>query len=288
VNPDQYCQERAAGPGSASYYALRLLPPAERAAATAVLAYRAELLEVLTGGSDRGVAQARIEWWRAEVARAFAREPQHPVTRALAPALERWHLAREQFLEVVEGVEADLEHGDYPSFRDLALHCHRVSGIVWQMLAEIFGYGDRQTLRYAQTLGTALRLSEVIGRLREDVQRGHVYLPADEMDQFQVTRQALHAPETSVALRALLTAQARRAREHFARAIETLPAGDRYPQRAGIVRAAIESATLDELERDGFRVLERRLGLTPLRMLWLAARTGWAEHRREQTRQRST
>jgi phytoene synthase len=286
LTPQQYCQERIGGRGSAVYYSLLFLDSAERDGAAALLAYREEVLGVLTEVTDRGVARAKLDWWRTELDRAFAGKPQHPVTRALAPALGRWHLAHEQLLEVVEGVDGDLDHGEYPTFNDLALYCHRVSGVVWQMLAEVFGYEDRRTLRYAQSLGTGLQLAEVVGRVREDARRGHIYLPADEMGDFQVSRQALHAPETSVALRALLTAQARRSREYLRRALEQLPGQDRYRQRAGLILAAIYQATLDETERDGFRVLERRVALTPLRKLWIAARTGWQEQRREARRRR--
>jgi len=280
VTPDRYCDERAAPRGSAPYYALLFAPPAERRAATAILAFRREVAEVVDECSDPAVARAKLEWWRQELDRAFAGSPEHPVTRALAPHLPRYHLAREQFAEIVDGAEMDLDQAEYPSYRELGLYCHRVAGVVWTLVAEVLGYSERQTLRYAQSLGMGAQLTDLLGSVRDDARRGHVRLPADEMGEFGITRQTLHAPETPVPLRALLTVQARRAREHFRRALEQLPDADRERQRPGLILAAIYGATLDEMEQDGFRVLERRVVLTPLRRLWIALTTAWREHRR--------
>jgi phytoene synthase len=285
MKPDQYCQERAAPRGSSAYYALLFVPARERAGVGALLAFRREVEAVLEECSDPTVARAKLEWWRGEVEAALAGQPQHPVTRALAPAVGRHEVAQEQLLEVVDGFEMDLEQAEYASYKALSLHCHLVGGILWTMIAQVLGYEDRQTLRYAQSLGMGLELASLIGRVRADARRGHVRLPADEMADFGVTRQGLYAPETSVGLRALLTVQARRSREHIQRAEDLLPAVDRYRQRAGLVFGAVCRATLDEMERDGFRVLERQVALTPLRKLWIALATAWREHRRERERQ---
>jgi phytoene synthase len=281
MTPQGYCQDRAAPRGSSAYYALLFAPPGTREPAAALLAFRREVGDVPIECSDPGVARAKLDWWRAEIDRAFRGEGQHPISRALAPAIAEHRVAAEQLLLVVDGVEGDLDHPEYPSSRELGLYCHQVGGMLWMMLAEVFGYQDRQSLRYAQGLGTGIELAELIGALREDARRGHVRLPADEMVDFGVTRQSLFVPETSVGLRALLTVQARRAREHLARGLEALPEEDRTRQRPGLVRAAIAQATLDEIERDGFRVLERRVALPPLRKLWIALATAWREHRRE-------
>jgi len=159
-----------------------------------------------------------------------------------------------------------------------------MAGVVWTLVAEVLGYSDRQTLRYAQNLGMGVQMTDLIGSLRDDARRGHVRLPADEMGELGLTRQALHEPETSLPLRALVTVQARRAREHFRRAREQLPEVDRERQRPGLILAAIYEVTLAAMERDGFHVLERRVILTPVRRLWIALTTAWGEHRRAASR----
>jgi len=280
MTPDQYCQERAAPRGSSAYYALLFAPAEARHAAIALLALREEVRRVVEECSDPGVARTRLEWWRGEIGRAFSGEPQHPVSRALKPALARHRLASEPLLEVVDGVELDLEHPEYPSYKDLSLYLHQVGGILWMLIAEVLGHEERQTLRYGQALGTGLELAAVLADLRSDARRGHIRLPADEMADFTLTRQSLYEPETSVALRALLTVQARRVREQLQRAESLLPGVDRQRQRPGLVLAALCRAALDEMERDGFRVLERRVALTPLRKLGIAVLTAWREHRR--------
>lgn len=280
MTPDQYCTEKAAPRGSTLHYALLFTPAEPRRAATAVLAFRQEVASVVSEVSDPGVARTKLEWWREEVGRAFAGNPQHPVTRALAPHLGTRHLASEQFLEVVDGAELDLDHAEYASHRELGLYCHMVGGIVWMLAAEALGHSERQTLRAAQRLGSAMQLADLIGSVRDDARRGHIRLPADEMERMSVTRAMLYAPETSVPLRALLTVELRRAQEQFQQALDLLPDADRERQRPAVVLAAIYGATLKEMERDGLRVLERQVSLTPLRKLWITLSTAWREGRR--------
>jgi phytoene synthase len=284
MTPDQYCTEKAAPRGSTLHYALLFTPGEPRRAATAILAFRQEVAGVVSEVSDPGVARAKLEWWREEVSRTFAGNPQHPVTRALAPHLADRHLASEQFLEVVDGAELDLDHAEYASYRELGLYCHMVGGIVWMLAAEALGHRERQTLRAAQRLGSAMQLADLIGSVRDDARRGHVRLPADEMARMGVTRAMLYAPETSVPLRALLTVQLRRAQEQIQQALELLPDADRERQRPALVLAAIYRATLQEMERDGLRVLERQVALTPLRKLWITLATAWREGRRPPVR----
>ena len=113
--------------------------------------------------------------------------------------------------------------------------------------------------------------------VREDVKRGRIYIPGDELAQCGVTPDDLQAAHTPEKVRALLALQSERARSYYAHALQALPAIDRRAQLAGLVMGAIYMALLREIENDGFRVLERRVKLTPLRKLWIA----WRTQRRE-------
>jgi len=118
--------------------------------------------------------------------------------------------------------------------------------------------------------------------VREDAQRGRVYLPQDELEKFALSIEDLTQPVTSDAVKALFKFQADRARSYYQRAFEQLPEADRYAQRTGLIMAEIYQSLLDEIEQDGFRVLEHRIKLTPTRKLWLA----WGASRREKKRHR--
>lgn len=279
MTPAEYCQNKAARSGSSFYYSFLFLPPEQREAITALYAFCREVDDVVDECADLGVARTKLQWWREEIARAFAGHPQHPVAQALHQALQRFDLPQEHFLEVIDGMEMDLDQQAYASIRDLLLYCHRVASMVGLMAAEIFGYSDRHTLRYAHDLGTAFQLTNIIRDVREDAARGRIYLPLDELQRFGVTPEQILRFEDNENIRALIRFQAQRAREYYQRAMENLPAADRYAQRSGLIMASIYQTLLDEMEKDGFAVMRQRVSLTPLRKLWLAWRTSRREAR---------
>ncbi len=282
MNPDQYCQDRAARSGSSFYYSFLFLPPDQRRAIIALYAFCREVDDVVDSQIDPGVARVKLAWWREEIGRLFEGAPRHPVTKALAAPIAAHNLPREHFLEIIDGMEMDLDHDRYPGFRELSLYCHRVASMVGMMSAEIFGYEDRLTLKYAHNLGTAFQLTNILRDIREDARRGRLYLPLDELERFGVREEELLGAQTSDRLRALLRFQAERTRGYYRKAFELLPEVDRYTQRSGLAMAAIYLELLAEIEKDGYNVLERRIRLTPLRKLWLA----WKTTRQEKSRHR--
>jgi phytoene synthase len=229
--------------------------------------------DVVDEVSEADVARTKLAWWRREIAALFAGEPAHPVTRALQPVVAAYPLPQQHFQTVIDGMQMDLDHNRYLDFADLERYCHRVAGVVGLMSAEIFGCSEDATRRYARDLGIAFQLTNIIRDVGEDARRGRIYLPQDELARFGVAPAALLRREASEAFRALMAMQVGRAREWYARARAMLPAQDRRAQRPGLIMAAIYRTLLDEIERDGYGVLERRIGLTPLRKFWIAWKT---------------
>jgi phytoene synthase len=282
MNPDDYCQRKAAASGSSFYYSFLFLPAEQRRAILALYAFCREADDVVDDCSDAGVARLKLQWWREEIGRAFQGTPQHPVTQALQPHLQRYNLPEEYFREILDGMEMDLDQQRYPDFSSLALYCYRAAGVVGLLAAEIFGYQDRGTLKYATELGTALQLTNILRDVHEDARRGRIYLPQDELRAAGVGEDDLLRGTGTPQLRQLFARQADRARDYYARAEQLLPEVDRPAQRSGLIMAGIYRTLLDEIEADGFRVLERRVALTPLRKLWIA----WKIARREKHRAR--
>jgi len=280
MTPDQYCQDKAAKSGSSFYYSFMFLPPPQRQAITALYAFCREVDDVVDECSDPTLAQTKLAWWRNEIDNLFKGNPNHPVTQALQTAIERYNLPQEHFLEIIDGMEMDLSQFSYASFKDLSLYCYRVASVVGLMAAEIFGFEDRQTLKYAHNLGIAFQLTNILRDVAEDSQRGRIYIPLDELERFGVTTDDILNFRDSDNVRKLMAFQAQRAHEYYDKAFSLLPEVDRYRQRTGIIMAAIYQATLQEIEADGLNVLTQRISLTPLRKLWIAWRTARAEKRR--------
>jgi len=282
VTPEQYVQQKAAGSGSSFYYAFMFLPQPRRAAITAFYAFCREVDDVVDENLDPSVAAAKLNWWRREVASAFGGEPSHPVMRALMPLANAHQIEEAHLRAVIEGCQMDLDQTRYLDFAALRRYCHLVAGVVGEVAANIFGRTSEGTVEYAHTLGRALQLTNIIRDVGDDARRGRIYLPIDEMQRFDVKASEIlqrHAPwGYSERFTALMTHQAQRAQATYDEAIALLPPADRESQRPGLMMANIYRTLLHEIEDDGFQVLHQRTSLTPLRKLWIAARTQWQGH----------
>jgi phytoene synthase len=279
MTPDEYCQQKALHSGSSFYYSFRFLPALQRRAMTALYAFCREVDDVVDECKDENIARIKLNWWREEIRRLYQQCPQHKVTQAILPLLSHFNLPEEYLREIIDGMEMDLDHHEYASFRDLNLYCYRVASVVGLLSAEIFGFGNRQTLGYAQDLGIAFQLTNILRDVREDAMRGRYYIPLDELHKFAVTKQDLNRPVSSDKVIALFRFQANRAREYYNKAMAQLPAEDRYSQRSGLIMSRVYQTLLDEIELDGFRVLEHKIKLPPVRKLWLAWRA--AQHEKK-------
>ena len=268
--PEQYVQDKAAASGSSFYYAFLFLPKDRRAAITAFYAFCREVDDVVDEVSDPGVAATKLAWWRTEVASAFAGEPRHPVMKALMPYAAAFGIEARQLQEIIDGCEMDLTQTRYLDFVALERYCHLVAGVVGEVSARIFGQTQPQTTEYAHKLGLALQLTNIIRDVGEDAMRGRIYLPVNELQQFDVKAHELLSRTYSERFVALMQFQASRAQRIYDEALALLPAADRRAQKPGLMMASIYRTLLREIEADGFHVLNQRVSLTPLRKLWLA------------------
>ncbi len=273
MTPEEYCQQKAASSGSSFYYSFVFLPPNRRRAITALYAFCREVDDVVDECQDAQIAATKLAWWRLELDRLYAGKPQHPVTQALQPLLSEFSLPQEQLLEIIDGMEMDLQQTRYLDFKALSLYCYRVASVVGLLAAEIFGYTDRQTLKYAHDLGMAFQLTNIIRDVGEDARRGRVYLPLDELKRFEVPVADILNSRYSENFRKLMEFQIDRAEQYYTQAMDQLPVVDRKTQRPGLVMAAIYRTLLDEIRRDGCQVLSHHTSLPPLRKLWIAWRT---------------
>lgn len=279
MTPQQYVQDKAAASGSSFYYAFLFLPPPRRAAITAFYAFCREVDDVVDEMHDPGVAATKLAWWRNEVADSFAGAPHHPVMQALMPHAADYAIAPAQLQSVIDGCEIDLHQTRFLDWPGLARYCHLVAGVVGEVASNIFGRTAEDTLHYAHRLGLAFQLTNIIRDVGEDARRGRIYLPVDELQRFDVKAHELLKRDApwgySDRFGALMRFQAERARRIYDEALALLPDADRAAQKPGLMMANIYRALLREIEADGFRVLHQRVSLTPLRKLWIAARTNW-------------
>jgi len=273
MTPEAYCQRKAVASGSSFYYSFLFLPRERRRAITALYAFCREVDDAVDETADTQLAATKLAWWRQEVGLLFAGRPQHPVSRALQPALAPYGITAARLNEIIDGMEMDLTQSRYLDFAALERYCYRVAGVVGMLAAGIFGYRDPRTLEYAQRLGTAFQLTNIIRDVGEDARKNRIYLPIADLQRFGVSAADILQTRHSDAFVALMRFQAERARKCHDDAMAALPAVDRRAQRPGLIMAAIYRALLAEIERDGFPVLSGRTSLTPLRKFWIAWKT---------------
>ncbi|WP_114971262.1 presqualene diphosphate synthase HpnD [Rhodoferax ferrireducens] len=270
MTPQDYVQQKAVASGSSFYYAFLFLPKPRRAAITAFYAFCREVDDVVDDMVDPGVAATKLAWWQGEVAQSFAGQASHPVMKALMPLAADYQIEQRHLQAVIEGCQMDLAQSRYLDYAGLQRYCHLVAGVVGEVAANIFGQTQPATTIYAHKLGQALQLTNIIRDVGEDALRGRIYLPMNELQQFDVKANEILKRTYSDRFTALMKFQAQRAQGLYDEALALLPPADRRAQKPGLMMASIYRALLSEIERDNFQVLHQRVSLTPLRKLWLA------------------
>jgi len=273
MSPDEYCQQKTVQSGSSFYYSFLFLPPERRRAITALYAFCREVDDTVDECTDESIARIKLAWWRTEVSSMYAGTPTHPVMLALQPHLAVYALKEEHLQAIINGMEMDLDQTRYLDYPAMQRYCWHVASVVGILSASIFGVTNPKTLEYAEKLGLAFQLTNIIRDVGEDARKGRIYLPVNELQQFNVTAADLLNARHSDKFENLMRFQVARAQKVYDEAFALLPKEDRRAQRPGLMMAAIYRTVLDEIERDNFHVLTQRISLTPLRKLWLAWKT---------------
>jgi phytoene synthase len=273
MSPDEYCQQKTVQSGSSFYYSFLFLPPERRRAITALYAFCREVDDTVDESTDESIARIKLAWWRNEVSAMYAATPTHPVMLALQPHLTVYNLQQQHLQAIIDGMEMDLNQTRYLDYKAMQTYCWHVASVVGILSASIFGVTDPRTLAYAEKLGLAFQLTNIIRDVGEDARKGRIYLPVNELQQFGVTAADLLNARHSDKFEALMAFQVARAQTVYDEAFALLPKQDRRAQRPGLMMAAIYRTLLTEIERDRFHVLTQRISLTPVRKLWLAWKT---------------
>jgi phytoene synthase len=258
------------------YYSFLVLPPEKRRAIIAVWDFCRAVDDVADepGTSSPAAVAESLQAWRGEVARCFdGGEPQSSQGRALQALVPRFGLPRQPFDDLIDGVAMDVGERRYPTFGDLREYCYRVASTVGLICLEIFGYRHPSARDYAVDLGLALQLTNILRDLPDDLARGRLYVPLDELARFGCTEDDLRRGTLTPAVGDLLRHQAGRARSYYARARAALPREDAGRLVAAEIMGAIYGAILGEIEARGCDVFSGAVRISRPRRAWIAART---------------
>ena len=270
-----YCHQKAAESHSSFLSGFRFLSVEKRNALTVLYAFCRELDDVVDGCTDPNVAQITLNWWRSDLEKVFNNEmPEHPVHQALKDIRASFDLPKNEFEALIDGMQMDLEQARYGSFDELKLYCHRVAGVVGRLIARILGFSNLKTLEYADKMGLALQLTNIIRDVGEDARQGRIYLPIEEMQKFDVPANVIMQCKPTDNFAKLMQFQVDRARETYREAMLLLPAADKKSQKVGLIMAAIYYALLNEIDRDGAQnVLTYKIAIPSPRKKRIALKT---------------
>ena len=259
------------------YYAFMLLPAERRRALHAVYAF-CRFIDDIADDESTGDAATLLNRWREELGRVYAGTPTRAISRALADSARHFNIPRKYFEEIIAGVEMDLTRKRYANFEDLRLYCYRVASAVGLICIEIFGYTNPSARAYAENLGIAFQITNVLRDVKEDAARSRIYLPQDDLARFGVTEDEILRGVYSPNFVRLMEFEAARALDFYRAAAAALPDEDRSSLLTAEAMRLIYGALLDRIVRSNYRVLDRRHSLPAPLKLYLVGRA-WASGR---------
>lgn len=171
------------------YYSFLLLPRSERHAINNVYAFCRLLDDVVDEDQTGRDPYAELEYWRGEVEACYQGSPASEFGEQLLGSIEEFDLPKQPFLDLIDGMEMDLKWHSYQTFADLREYCYRAASAVGLICIEIFGYESARTREYAVNLGLALQLTNILRDLKEDIARGRIYIPVEDLERFGYSEQ---------------------------------------------------------------------------------------------------
>jgi len=266
----QYCCRIARSRAKNFYYSFLLLSAQQRKAMCAIYAFMRYCDDL---SDEPGATQAAIERWRAEMEEALeGRFSEHPLWPAFHHTVRRFGIPHDYFREMIDGVLSDLDPRRFESFEQLYRYCYQVASVVGLTTIHIFGFDTRSALPLAEKCGVAFQLTNILRDIREDAERGRVYLPAEDLRRFGVTEDALRAGDRSEAFVRLMRFEASRARTYYD---ESRPLLDLIHQRSRsslLALVSIYSRLLERIEGSNYDVFTRRVRLSPWEKSWIVVR----------------
>lgn len=268
MTPIQYCYEKFKESKSNFTWTFYFISKNRRDALISLYAFCREIDDIVDNTIDLEVATAKINWWKNEINRLFHKTPQHPVTKSLFNFIDTYELNEAYFLEMLDGMEMDLKFNRYESFKQLQLYCYRVAGVVGILCVKILGFKNQTTLKFAHDLGIALQLTNIVRDVGEDARKNRIYIPLDELHQFNVSEDDILKFQENKNVSNLLIYQIERAENFYKSAYEKIPKEDVNSQIPGLLMGKIYETLLLEIKRDRpEQTLNHKVILPPFRKM---------------------
>jgi len=265
-----YCRQVARTRAKNFYYAFLLLSGQQRKAMCAIYAFMRHCDDL---SDEPGATRAALENWRDEMEAALEGHfSGHPVWPAFHHTVRRFGIPHQYFREMIDGVVSDLEPRRFETFPDLYRYCYQVASVVGLTAIHIFGFDTPSALPLAEKCGVAFQLTNILRDIREDAERGRLYLPGEDLRRFRVTEEDLRAGSRAGGFVEMMRFEAARARAYYR---DSAPLLDLiHPRSRPSLQAliAIYSRLLERIEKSNYDVFTRRVRLSTLEKSWILVR----------------
>jgi phytoene synthase len=263
---------------SSFYYAFNFLPKAKRNAMNIVYAFCRRTDDIVDEGNDPAeVKEQTLTHWRIELEKAFRNESQYPLLNKLAVTIGQFHIPVDLFFELIKGMEMDLSVNRFHNFEELRLYCYRAASTVGLMCIEIFGYKHESARMFAENLGIALQLTNIIRDVSKDAKKGRIYLPLDEMASFGYTEDDLLNSRYNENFIALMEFQAKRAEQYFRLATSQLNLEDKASMFAARAMQHIYYRNLERIIQKKYDVFHNTIKVSKLEKVGISLGV-WAKY----------
>jgi phytoene synthase len=265
-----YCRRVARSRAKNFYYSFLLLSGQQRKAMCAIYAFMRYCDDL---SDEPGASRASIERWRSEMEDALdGRFSGHPVWPAFHHTVRRFGIPRQYFREMIAGVSSDLNPRHVETFEELYRYCYQVASVVGLTTIHIFGFDTQSALPLAEKCGVAFQLTNILRDIREDAERGRVYLPAEDLRRFGVSGEDLCPGNRSEPFLRLMRFEAARARAYYDQSRPLLDLIHPRSRPSLLALISIYSRLLERIERSNYDVFSRRVRLSPLEKSWIVVR----------------
>jgi phytoene synthase len=242
------------------YYAFILLPPSRRRAIYALYSFCRTVDDAADLAPSVAEAESQLNSLRHDLTLCLSGCSSGPLFAALADTIARFGVKSEHLMAVIDGVQQDLTVTRYDNFEQLREYCWKVASAVGLLSLPVFGYRDPQAVEYAEDLGLAMQLTNILRDIKEDLERGRIYLPQDELSSYGIREEALASGVVDEAFRDFLAFQVRRARHYFQSGSRLIPLVSYSSRICPMMLQALYSRVLDHIERAGYDVFSQRRG----------------------------
>lgn len=257
----RYCKRLTHRSGPHFSVGFRFLPPPKRDAIYAVYAFCRYADDIVDERQEQPL-ETLLTLWREELDRCYRQAPTHPITVALTDAIQRYPIPKKGFLELMEGCRMDLLYNRYPTFDSLMVYCDKVATTIRDLSLPIFGVSDPKGIEYGRALSTALQLTNIVRDIGEDLGRGRIYLPLDEIKQVGYSEAELTARVKNEAFLRLMRFQCARIRGAFDESAKLIPLVEKDARLALSLMRNVYIALIDRIEASPLDVLDRQIRLS--------------------------